>query len=122
MLHGALFSGHRVMTHDLALEHPHLDAASVVGGLGRTFAVIDFGAERMKRHATFAIPFHARNFSTAQTTRAVDTNAERTETHRRLNGALHGATERNATLELLSDVVSNELRIDFRLADLDDVQ
>jgi hypothetical protein len=45
-----------------------------------------------------------------------------TETHRRLNGTLHGAAERDAALELIGDALGDELGVDFRLADLDDVQ
>src|SRR5262249_28063397 len=48
--------------------------------------------------------------------------AERAKAHGRLNRALHHATERNAALQLLRDVFGDELRIDFRLADFDDVQ
>src|SRR5690606_29936602 len=47
ILHGALVHGHRVVGHDLALEHPHLDTAGAVGGLRGTFAVIDLGAQRV---------------------------------------------------------------------------
>src|SRR5262245_5943587 len=76
----------------------------------------------MQRHAAFAIPLHAGDFRAAQTAGAVDADALRAQTHRRLNGALHGAAEGHAALQLLSDVVGNELGVDFRFADFDDVQ
>ena len=58
---GAALRGHGVVRHDFALEHPYLDAAGAVGGLRGTDAVIDIGAQRMQRHAAFAIPLHARD-------------------------------------------------------------
>ena len=75
----------------------------------------------MQRHAAFAIPFHARDFGAAETARAVDTDAFGAEAHGRLHGALHGAAERNAALELLRDQFGDQLRVEFRLADFDDV-
>src|SRR5271155_2868828 len=103
----ALVLRHRVMRHDLALEHPDLDTAGAVGGLRGTDAVIDIGAQRVQRHATFAVPFHARDFGAAQTTGAIDPDALRAQTHRRLNGALHGAAEGDTALKLLSDAFGN---------------
>src|SRR3981189_2112119 len=41
----ALILRHRVVRQDLALEHPHLDAAGPVGGLGRGWALIDIGPQ-----------------------------------------------------------------------------
>src|SRR5919109_4715167 len=122
MLHGPLVEGHRVVGHDLALEHPDLHAAGAIGRLGRRLAEIDLGAQRMQRHAAFAVPLHAGDFRPAQPAGAVDADAERTEAHRRLNRALHGAAERDAALQLLADVVGDQLGVDLGLADLDDVE
>ena len=53
----ALASLHLVACiQDLALEYPHLDADHAVGGLGFGETVVDVGAQRMQRHATFAVP------------------------------------------------------------------
>ena len=76
----------------------------------------------MQRHAAFAIPFHARDFSAAQTAGAIDPNAKRAKPHRGLHRALHGTTESHATFQLLRDAFSNQHGIDFRLADFDDVE
>src|SRR3546814_4988952 len=54
--------------------------------------------------------------------RSGDADAAGAQTHGRLHRTLHGATEGNATLELLRDILGNQLGIQFRLADLDDVQ
>src|SRR6201996_5782525 len=75
----------------------------------------------MQRHAAFAVPLHARDFRAAQAARAVDTDAFGAETHRRLHGALHGAAERDAALELLRDRFGDQGRIQLGLPDLDDV-
>src|SRR6202140_839995 len=116
-----LVLGHRVVLKDFALEYPDLDAAGAEGGERRRHPVIDVGAQRMQRHAAFAIPFHARDFGAAETARAVDTNALGAETHRRLHRGLHGAAERDAALELLRDRFGDQRGIELRLADLDDV-
>src|SRR5207342_3417916 len=44
------------------------------------------------------------------------------EAQRRLDRALHGATEGDAALELVGNALGDELRVDFRLADFDDVE
>src|SRR5580704_9914137 len=49
----------------------------------RRHAVIDVRAQGVQRHAPFAIPLHACDFGTAETARAVDTDALGAETHRR---------------------------------------
>src|SRR6266849_3926494 len=116
-----LVLGHRVVLKDFALEDPDLDAAGAERGERRRHAVIDIGTQRVQRHAPFAIPFHARDFGAAETTRAVDTNAFGAKTHRRLHRPLHGAAERDAALELLRDRFGDQGGVEFRLADLDDV-
>ena len=85
-------------------------------------AVIDVGAQRVQRHAAFAVPFDARDFRAAETARRVDADALGAEAHGRLHGALHGAAERDAALELLGDVLGDQRGVDFRLADFDDVE
>src|ERR1700716_1909907 len=116
-----LVLGHRVVLEDFALEDPDLDAASAERGERGRDAVIDVGAQRVQRHAAFAIPFHARDFGAAEPARAVDTNALGAKTHRRLHRALHGAAERDAALELLRDRFGDQGRVEFGLADFDDV-
>src|SRR5262245_50650653 len=112
---------HRVVLHDLAFEDPDLHAAGAVGGECGGDAVIDVGAQRVQRHATFAVPLHARDFGAAETARTVDADATGTEPHGRLHGALHGAPKGDAALELLRDRFGDQLGVELRLADLDDV-
>src|SRR5450432_627224 len=116
-----LVLGHRIVLEYFALEDPDLDAAGAECGERGRDAIIDVGAQRMQRHAAFAIPFHARDFGTAETARAVDTNAFGAETHRRLHRALHSAAECDAALELLRDRFGDQGGVEFGLADFDDV-
>ena len=110
------------MLHDLALEDPDLDAAGAIGGESGGDAIIDVGAQRVQRHAAFAIPFDAGDFGAAQTAAAGDADAERAQTHGGLHRALHHAAERDAAFQLLGDILGHQLGVDFRLADFDDVQ
>src|SRR4030081_3237917 len=88
-----LVLGHRIVLEDFAFEDPDLDAAGAERGERGRDAIVDIGAQRMQRHAAFAIPFHARDFGAAETARAVDTDAFGAKTHRRLHRALHGAAK-----------------------------
>src|SRR5690348_6180634 len=119
---GALVLRHRVVGKHFALEHPDLHAAGAIGRLGGAVTEIDVGTQRVQRHAAFAIPLHARDLGAAKAARAIDADAERAQAHRRLHGALHRAAEGDTALELLGDAVGDQLGLDFRLADLDDVQ
>src|SRR5690606_12068723 len=69
----------------------------------------------------FAIPLGTGDLDTVQTTRAHDLDALGAQTHCVLHGAFHGAAEHDALLELLSDRVSDELSVGFRLTDFFDV-
>src|SRR5690625_2565710 len=83
--------------------------------------IIDIGTQGMQRHTALAIPFGTRNFSTVSATSTHDFDALCTQAHCVLHRALHSTTEHHTTLELLSNRVSNQLCIGFRLADLFDV-
>ena len=76
----------------------------------------------MKRHASFAVPFHPRDFGAAQASAAIDADALCAKPHGRLHGTLHHAAESHAALELLRNVFGNKLGVDFRLADFNNVQ
>src|SRR5258707_3378348 len=118
----ALILRHRVVRQDLALEHPHLDAAGAVGGLGRGLAVIDIGPQGVQWHPALAIPFHARDLGAAEPAGTVDANALGAEPHRRLDGSLHRAAEGDPALQLLGDALGDQLCLDLGIPDLDDVE
>src|SRR5258705_3039874 len=56
--------------HHLALEYPDLDADHAVGGVRLGKAVVAVGAQRVQRHATFAVPLGGRDFHAVQTSPA----------------------------------------------------
>src|SRR5262249_27324632 len=112
---------HRIVLEDFALEDPHLHAAGAVGGERGGDAVVDVGAERVQRHAALAVPLHAGDLGAAEPAGAVDADALGAQPHRRLHGALHGAAERNAPLELLGNRFGDQLGVELGLADLDNV-
>src|SRR5712691_11620899 len=72
---------HRVVLHDLAFEDPHLHPAGAVGGKGGGNTVVDVGAQRVQRHAAFAVPFHANDFGAAEPSRAIDADTAGAEPH-----------------------------------------
>jgi hypothetical protein len=67
----------------------------------------------VQRHATLVITFDTRDFSATQAAADFDANAFRASAHRSLHRALHRAAEGNALLQLMPDVVSNKLSIQF---------
>src|SRR5258708_3737338 len=112
---------HRVVLQNLALEDPHLDAAGAVGGEAGGHSIVDVRAQRMQRYTAFAVPLHAGDLGAAQPPRAVDTDAAGAQPHGRLHRTLHGAAKGDATLELLRNRFGDQLRVELRLPDLDDV-
>src|SRR5262245_54298227 len=121
-LDGPLLGGHRIMIHNLAFEDPHLDANDAVSRLRDAIAKVDVGAQGVQRHAALAVPLDAGNFRTAEAARAVDADAEGTQTQGGLHGALHGATEGDPTLKLLGNGLGHQGGIDLRLSHLDDIE
>src|SRR3546814_5409490 len=75
----------------------------------------------MQRHAAFAIPLRTRDLGAVEAAGDVDLDAQRAQAHRVADGALHRAAEHDAALELLRDRLGDQLRVEFGLADLGDV-
>src|SRR5690606_35488029 len=111
----------RMQIEDLALVHPHLHADDSVRGARFAEAVVDVRTQRVQRHATLAIPLRTRDLGAVQATGDVHLDAERAEAHRALYRALHRAAEHDAALDLLGDRFGDQLRVEFRLAHLGDV-
>src|SRR6185312_10581857 len=62
--------GLRVVRHHFALEDPNLDADDAIGRTRLGEAVVDVGAQRVQRHAAFAIPLAAGDLDAVQAARA----------------------------------------------------
>src|SRR3954470_23222786 len=105
----------------LALVDEDLHADRAVRGLGFGEAVFDVGAQRVQRHATFAVPLGARDLRAVEAAGAGDLDALGAEAHGVLHRALHGAAEHYALLELARDRVGDQLGVQLGLADLLDV-
>src|SRR5690606_33698256 len=82
-----------VAAQRVALVDPDLDPDDAVGGQRLGEAVVDVSAQRVERHATFAVPLDACDLSAVQAARAHDLDALGPKTHRVLHCALHRATE-----------------------------
>src|SRR5690606_23737264 len=106
---------------DLALVDPGLDADHTVGGAGLGEAVVHVRAQRVQRDATLAVPLRARDLGAVQAAGHVDLDAQRAQAHRVADGALHGAAEHDAALQLLRDRLGHQLGVQLGLADLGDV-
>src|SRR6476469_1115203 len=111
-----------VVRHHFTLEHPDLDADDAVGRARLGKSIIDVGTQRMQRHAAFAIPLAPGDFDAVEASGAHHLDALRAEPHRVLHRALHRAAEHDPLLELLRDRIGDQLRVDFGLADLLDVE
>ena len=107
---------------DFALVDPHLAADLTVGGVCFSKTILDVGAQGLQGDGTLVIAFAAGDFSTAQTAAAGALDALSTQTGGGLHGLLHSAAEGDALFQLLSDVLSNQLCVQVRAADLNDVQ
>src|SRR5688500_281783 len=91
--------GLRALRHaaeDLALHDPDLHAEQAVRGLRLGESVVDVGAQRVKRHAAFAVPLGAGHLGSTETACTVDLHALRAELLRGLDGLLHRPAERHA--------------------------
>ena len=59
---------------DIALIDPDLDPDPTEGGLGLVEAVVDVGPQGVQRHLSLAVELRATHLSTAQTTRALNSD------------------------------------------------
>src|SRR6185295_19012988 len=66
-LHHQLVLRERVVTQDLTLEDPHLDAADAISGVRLRLGVIDVAAQRVQRNAALTIPFGTCDLRAAET-------------------------------------------------------
>src|ERR1700736_2694500 len=76
----------------------------------------------MQWDAPLAILLRTRNLATIEAARNADLHAQRSTAHRAHHRTLHRATEHHALFDLLRNAVCNELRIEFGLPDLGNVQ
>src|SRR6478736_3713113 len=117
-----LVLGRRLVGEDLTLVDPHLHTDATERGLGLGVAVVDVGAQRVQRDATFAVPLLARHLCATEAAAALHADALGAGLHRGLHRALHGATEGDAAGELVGDTLRDEGGVELGLLDLLDVE
>src|SRR5262249_7898910 len=105
----------------LTLIEPALDSNLPVCRVRFRETVVDVGTERLQRQLTVQVPLGARDLGAVQAARDTDLDAARAEAQRRLDRLAHGATERDALLELHRDRLGDELRVELGLLNLLDV-
>src|SRR5262249_5658884 len=88
----------------------------------RRDAEVEIRPERLERHPAVAVPLAARDLGPAEPPRAGDPDPLRPEPHRALHGLLHCPAERHPLLQLDRDVLGHELRVEFRVHHLLDVE
>src|SRR6185437_1070641 len=106
---------------DVAAVDPGLDADDAIRGLRLGKAVVDVRTQRVQRQATLQVPLRARNFIAVQAARDTDLDALAAKAQRRIHRLAHRAAERDALFQLQRDVLSNQLSIELRLVDLENV-
>ena len=106
----------------LLLVDPAFDADQAVKGAGFRKAVVERHAQGLERHLALAVTLGAGDVRATKAAGDAQADAVGTELHGGLDGALHGAAERNAALELDGHLLGDELGIEFRLADFEDVE
>ena len=104
------------------LVDPAFDTDDSVDGAGFCKTVVERDPEGLERHLAFAVAFGTGNISTTEATAAADADTFGTEFHGSLDGALHGAAERNPALELDSDLLGDKLSVELRFADFEDIE
>ena len=106
---------------DIAAVDPGLDANDAKGGAGLGKTVIDVGAQRVQWQTALKVPLGAGDLIAVQTAGDANLDALATEAESGINGLAHGAAEADALLELEGDVLGNELSVELRLVDLEDI-
>src|SRR4051812_20016651 len=117
-LGGLLLAGHELV----ALVDPDLDADPPERGPRLVEAVVDVGAQRVQWHAPLAVELRPGHLGAAETARALHPDALGAALQSRLHGLAHRSAERDPARQLLGHALSDELGIDLRRLDLEDVE
>src|SRR5699024_7502579 len=100
------------------LVYPDLDTDDAVGCCRLGSGVIDISAQRMQRHATFAIPLAAGDIGAVEPATHLHLETLGAQAHGIANRPLHGAPEHDSALKLLSNAFGHQARVQLRLANL----
>jgi hypothetical protein len=103
------------------LVDPAFDPDDAPGGAGFGESEIDRYPQCLKRHFPASIFFGTGNVRTRETPGATQSDAFGAEIHRRLERTLHGAPESDPSLQLDRHILGHQLGVEFRLADLENI-
>src|SRR4029453_13258147 len=100
---GVPVAGAIALRHDLPVVVPALDADPPGRGARLVEAVVDVGAKRVQRDAPVGVALGPSHLGAPHPSGDLDLHPLRAGAHRRRQGALHRAPERDPVLELLAD-------------------
>src|SRR5690606_4083215 len=92
----------------LASIDPDFHASCAINREGSSLCVVDIRPNRVQRYAALEILLDPAHLSATEATGELDADSLRTHPHRRRERLLHRTTKRNATLELLCNVLGDE--------------
>src|SRR5437588_2157926 len=107
---------------DVALVDPDLDPDAAEGGAGLREAVVDVRAQRVERHLALVVALAPAHLGAAEAPGAGDLDPQRPGLDRGVDGVAHRPAERHPRGELLGDGLGEELGVEVRELDLDDVE
>ena len=109
------------MDFGFSFADPAFDTQLAVNSIGLSETVIDFCAEGVERDAAPMILLDPGELGATEASGTTDLDALSAEILGSLESLFHGASKRDAALELESDVFSHELGVGLGMLDLDDI-
>src|ERR1700679_1528268 len=106
---------------DIATVDPGFDADDAVGGVRLGKTVVDIGAQCVQRQMAPEKPLGARDLVSVETAGDADLDTLAAKAESRVDRLAHGTAEADTLLKLQRNVLSNQLSIELRLVDLEDV-
>src|SRR5690606_28535607 len=113
--------GFNNVSDNFTFENPPFCADDAVGSARFSCCVVNICTQCVQRHAAFTIPFATCNLGTTQAATHLDLDTFCTLAHSILHSTLHSATEHHTTLQLLSNALCYQSRIQIGLANFFDV-
>ena len=110
-----------VLVENFALVQPNLNTDSAVGCCSLSKAVVDVCTDGLQRDSTVMVLLASSNFCTIETAGYHDLDTLCAELHGAADALLHSSSESDSLLELLCNVLSNELSVEVRLLNFNDV-
>ena len=104
--------------HFVAAVNPNLHSDNSKRGMRLSETVVDIGAQRVKRKSPLQVPLGSRDLGAVQPPRHSNFDPLRAEALGVFDGSPHRSPESYALLELLSNLLGLQLRIQLRLVDL----